>query len=95
MADTLGGCAAIWRDLNKGKGKALNLERNNPIHQYTLGAEQMESGSAEKALGVPVVKALTINQQCALVAEKVGFILGCIKRSIVHRSREVILPLLS
>lgn len=55
----------------------------------------MEGGSAEKALGVPVVKKLTVNQQCALVAKKVGFILGCVKRSIVHRSREVIRPLLS
>lgn len=55
----------------------------------------MESGSAEKTPGVQVVKKLTINQQCTLVAKKVSFILGCIMRSIVHRSREAILPLLS
>jgi len=36
---------------------------------------------------------LTMSQQWALVAKKVSGILGCIKKSVASRSREVLLPL--
>ncbi|KAK4806774.1 hypothetical protein QYF61_005570 [Mycteria americana] len=109
MADMPEGHAAIQRDFdklekwadrnlmqfNKGKCKVLPLGRNNPMHRYMLGATQLESSLAEKDLGVLVDTRLNMSQQCALAAKRASGILGCIRRSVASRSREVILPLYS
>ncbi|GAB0210381.1 mitochondrial enolase superfamily member 1, partial [Grus japonensis] len=110
VAGSTDGCTAIQRALerlenraernlmkfNKGKCQALHLWRNNPMHQYMLEANRLESSFAEKNLGGLLVDTkLNMSQQCALAAKKADGILGCIRRSVASRSREVILSLLS
>ncbi|GAB0183613.1 mitochondrial enolase superfamily member 1 [Grus japonensis] len=80
VVDTLEGRDAIQRDLDR-------LER--------LGKEWIESSPEEKDLGVLIDEKLNRSRQCALAAQKANRVLGCIKRGVTCRSREVILPLYS
>jgi len=52
---------------NKSKCRVLHLERNNPIHQYRLRADLLESSSEERDLSVDAMK----SQSCRLNSQKV------------------------
>jgi len=80
---------------NNAKCKVLHLGRGYPKPRYRLGREGVESSPEADDLGVLIDERLRMNQQCALAAQVVNCILGCIKRRVVGRLREVILPFYS
>ena len=66
-----------------------------PRYQYKLGDERIEHSPTKKDLGELVDGKLDVSQQYVLAAQKANYILGCIKRSVANRAREVILHLYS
>lgn len=63
---------------NKGKCGVLHVGRNNCTHQCRLGTDLLKSSSVEKDPSV-------------LVAKKASGVVGCIKKIMASRSREMIL----
>ncbi|GAB0187290.1 triadin [Grus japonensis] len=102
----LEGRDAIQRDLerwaranlmkfDKAKCKVPHMGKGSTQPVFVAGIEWIENSPEEKDLGVLVDKKLNMTQQCMLAAQKINHILGCIKRNMTNRSREVILPLCS
>lgn len=69
MAGALHDYVVIPVDLKYGECEALNSEWNNSRYWNKLRADQPESSSAEKALGVD--KKLTISQQRTYLAKNI------------------------
>ena len=77
---------------NRDKCKVLHLGKRNQLHSYKMGDTWLSKTTSEKDLGIVVDHKLNMSQQCDVDTKKANAILGCINRSIVSRSHEVLVP---
>ncbi|CAM5108276.1 unnamed protein product [Natator depressus] len=87
-----------WSNSNRMKFnsetcKAMHLGINNKNFCYKLGTHQLEVTEEEKDLGVLVDHRMTMSRQCDMSMKKANVVLGCIRRGISSRDKEVLVPL--
>ncbi|CAM4552817.1 unnamed protein product [Caretta caretta] len=78
---------------NSAKYKVMHLGINNKFFCYKLGTHQLEVREEEKDLGVLVDHRMTMSRQCDIAVKKANAVLGCIRRGISSRDKEVLVPL--
>ncbi|CAM5122864.1 unnamed protein product [Eretmochelys imbricata] len=78
---------------NTQKCKVMHLGINNKNFCYKLGTHQLEVTEEEKDLRVLVDHRMTMSHQCDMAVKKANAVLGCIRRGISSRDKEVLVPL--
>jgi len=78
--------------IRESKCQVLHLGKNNPMHQYKVLDDWLESSFAAEDLGILEGTKMNIRQQCVIVAKAANSLLGFIRQSI-YRYKEVILPI--
>ncbi|CAM4404156.1 unnamed protein product [Caretta caretta] len=78
---------------NSEKSEVMHLGINNKNSSYKLGTHQLEVTEEEKDLGVLVAHRMTMSRQCDMAMKKAKEVLGCIRRGISSRDKEVLVLL--
>ena len=78
---------------NYGKCKCLHSGHGNEDAQYTMGDTVLNATVKEKDLGLTISADMKVSEQCGIAAAKGNQILGLIRRNIVYKEKELIIPL--
>ena len=83
-----------WQMLfNFGKCKCLHTGHGNEDAQYTMSATVLNTTVKKKDLGLPISADMKVSVQCVIAAAKGNQMFGLIRRIIVYKETELILPL--
>ena len=78
---------------NVPKCHALHLGFNNQKLDYSVNSTGIESVKTEKDLGIVIDEKLDFNIHVLEMVKKANRSLGCIRRTIKYKDREIVLPL--
>ena len=84
----------MWQlGFNLDKCHMLPLGYNNMKHQYNINGNPVEAVREEKDLGVIVDDKLNFHKHILKASKKANSILGCIRRAIKYKDKDMIIPL--
>jgi len=78
---------------NMEKCKVMHFGRRNAGYNYQLDSKSLDEVSEEKDLGVTITCDLKASQQCTHAYSKANKILGVIHRSVVYKSKDILILL--
>ena len=83
-----------WQMLfNFGKCKYIHIGYGNMDEEYKVGDAVLGRTIQEKDLGVTFSADMKVSEQCGIAASKGNKILGLIKRTIMYKEKQLIVPL--
>ena len=83
-----------WQMLfNFGKCKCIHIEHGNMYEEYQMGDAVLGTTTQKKDLGVTFSADMKVSEQCGIAASKGNQILGLIRRTIMYKEKQLIVPL--
>ena len=89
----------VTNDTNKqslqdfGKCKCIHVGHGNMDEEYKMGDAVLGRTTQEKDLGVTCCADMKISEQCGIAASKGNQIVGIIRRTIMYKEKQLIVPL--
>ena len=78
---------------NFGKCKYIHIGHGNMDEEYEMGDAVLGRTTQEKDLGVTCSGDMNISEQCGIAASKGNEILGLMRRTILYKEKQLIVPL--
>ena len=83
-----------WQMLfNFGKCICIHVGHGNLDEEYKMGDVVLGRTTQEKDLGVTLSADMNVSEQCGIAASKGNQILGLIRRTIMYKEKQLIVPL--
>ena len=83
-----------WQMLfNFGKCKCIHIGHGNMDEEYKMGDAVLGRTTQEKDLGETFSAGMKVSEQCGIAASKGNQILGLIRRTIMYKEKQLIVPL--
>ena len=79
--------------LNFGKFKCIHIGHGNMDEEYKMGDAVLGRTTQEKDLSVIFCANMKFSEQCGIPALKGNQILGLIRRTIMYKEKQLIVPL--
>ena len=78
---------------NFGKCKCIHIGHRNMDEEYKMGDTVLGRTAQEKDLGVTFSADMKVSEQCGIPASKGNQVLGLIRRTIMYKEKQLMVPL--
>ena len=78
---------------NFGKCKCIHIGHGSMDEEYKMGDAVLGRTTQEEDLGVTFSADMKVSEQCGIAASKGNQILGLIRRTIMYKEKQLIVPL--
>ena len=79
--------------LNFGKCKCIHIGHGNMDEEYKMGVAVLGRTTQEKNLGVTFSADMKVSEQCGIAASKRNQIIWLVRRTIMYKEKQLIVPL--